>query len=156
MSALIFSDSHGSLSGMCAAIERHTPDTVLHLGDCARDAERLADYYPTLTIHSVSGNCDFVTTTPDARVIVYHGHKLLLTHGHRHGVKRSLRLLAEAAAVCHCEWAFFGHTHIAHRSAINGVTLCNPGSIAVPRSGPCSYGQLDDYDGALDFIVLPL
>ena len=54
----VFADSHGELDGMCAAIDGHRPDMVLHLGDYARDAESLEKYYPGLDIRYVRGNCD--------------------------------------------------------------------------------------------------
>ena len=42
MKILVLSDSHGNISNMEAAVEREQPRMILHLGDCWRDAERLA------------------------------------------------------------------------------------------------------------------
>ena len=43
MNILVLSDSHGNISNMEEAVEREKPDMILHLGDCWRDAERLAE-----------------------------------------------------------------------------------------------------------------
>ena len=45
MNILVLSDSHGNISNMEEAVEREKPDMILHLGDCWRDAERLAERY---------------------------------------------------------------------------------------------------------------
>ena len=48
MNILVLSDSHGNISNMEEAVEREKPDMILHLGDCWRDAERLAERYPDI------------------------------------------------------------------------------------------------------------
>ena len=42
----------------------------------------------------------------------------------------------------HCALAFFGHTHRMMLERENGVWVCNPGSISLPRGGPASYARL--------------
>ena len=58
MKILVFSDSHRSLSGMYAAIDRHSPHQAIHLGDLMDDAEEVAQHYPKLPFCMVPGNCD--------------------------------------------------------------------------------------------------
>ena len=58
MKILVLSDSHGNISNMEAAVEREQPRMILHLGDCWRDAERLAERYPEIPMEHVPGNCD--------------------------------------------------------------------------------------------------
>ena len=53
MNILVLSDSHGNISNMEEAVEREKPDMILHLGDCWRDAERLAERYPDIPMEHV-------------------------------------------------------------------------------------------------------
>ena len=55
MKILVLSDSHGNISNMEAAVEREQPRMILHLGDCWRDAERLAERYPDIPMEHVPG-----------------------------------------------------------------------------------------------------
>ena len=55
MNILVLSDSHGNISNMEEAVEREKPDMILHLGDCWRDAERLAERYPDIPMEHVPG-----------------------------------------------------------------------------------------------------
>ena len=154
MSVLIFSDTHGDVQGMASLVSRHNPEMVLHLGDCTRDAERLAALFPGLTIRHVRGNCDYSGGgAPEFFVAEWRGHKLYLTHGHRHGIHYGLQHLADCAAACHCEAAFYGHTHTAWRETVRGILLGCPGSLTRPRDGRYAYGVLEEYDGALDFMI---
>ena len=41
-----------------------------------------------------------------------------------------------------CVFAFFGHTHRMMLERVDGVIVCNPGSISLPRGGPASYARL--------------
>ena len=58
MKILVLSDSHGSVDNMARAVELTSPQLVLHLGDCWRDAEDLRDLFPRLELIQVPGNCD--------------------------------------------------------------------------------------------------
>ena len=97
---------------------------------------------------AVKGNCDSfcgcsMGDDPAERVLEIEGHRILLTHGHLHGVKASLIPLASSAQAAGCDIALFGHTHIytERYQAINGSAVClfNPGSIGM---GDHSYGVL--------------
>ena len=50
MKVIVFSDSHGDLNHMIAAVEQEEPDLVLHLGDYWEDARELSWMYPELAI----------------------------------------------------------------------------------------------------------
>ena len=41
MRILVLSDSHGCVDPMQQCVELVQPQAILHLGDCARDADRL-------------------------------------------------------------------------------------------------------------------
>ena len=81
MKILVLSDSHGNISNMEAAVEREQPRMILHLGDCWRDAERLAERYPEIPMEHVPGNCDCRPEEP--------AEKLLFLGDCRGGTRRS-------------------------------------------------------------------
>ena len=61
--------------------------------------------------------------------------RILLTHGHRYGVKEDLQRLTYAALEQACAVALFGHTHEPFLAREQGVLLLNPGSLCQPRLG---------------------
>ena len=125
----VFADSHGDLSGMCAAIDEYKPDMALHLGDYARDAEELQRRYPRLDIRYVRGNCDrWDDDVPDYLRLVADGVWIYMTHGHRQNVKMTLDALANAVHFSGAQLGLFGHTHCPELKRMGDVTLFNPGS----------------------------
>ena len=90
MNILVLSDSHGNLSNMEEAVERERPQLILHLGDCWRDAERLAERYPNIPMEHVPGNCDCRPEEPAERLLFLEDKRVLICHGHTYGVKQSL------------------------------------------------------------------
>ena len=128
MRLLILSDSHGNLQYMTQAVERLGPTHVIHLGDHTRDAQDLSRRYPMLPVVSVRGNCDYGDDTPEQRLVEYGGVRILMTHGHRYGVKSGLLRYSMAALENQVDVALFGHTHCAYCEAYQGVWLLNPGS----------------------------
>ena len=51
--------------------------------------------------------------------------------------------------------ALFGHTHRMHAGArSDGVLVCNPGSISLPRGGPASYARLTIENAQLRAVTL--
>ena len=147
MEILIFSDSHGDNSRMRRVILSH-PDTthVLFCGDGLRDVESLELEFRNLVFVSVKGNCDGLLghfDTPYERIITLAGRKILMMHGHTHGVKGSYGIAASHAASEGADLLLFGHTHIPYegRMEINErcIHLFNPGSIG---TNEYSYGVL--------------
>ena len=118
---------------MRLAVKAVQPDAVIHLGDFYEDGEALAQEYPHLCIHQVPGNCDRFRCPPDLpQVMCYDvcGVRLLMTHGHMHGVKGfgTGRLTAEAR-VMQAKAALYGHTHVADcRQEEDGLWVLNPGA----------------------------
>lgn len=141
MVLLILSDSHGHLDNMYQAIERSSPDAIVHLGDCWRDSLRLQARYPDLPLFQVAGNCDFDLTAPRQKVISLEGHQILLCHGDRYGVKSSLTGLRELSQKHpEVELILFGHTHRPTTENLGRIILLNPGSIGSPHNvGGYSY-----------------
>ncbi len=143
MKLLIFADSHGRGIGMVAAIEREKPDGVIHLGDHAGDARDLQRIYPLLPIYRVRGNNDFDADVPLQAAIQPDNVSIYITHGHRDRVSMmSWGRVPQNAREQGCRLAFFGHTHRMLLERVDGVTVCNPGSISLPRGGPAGYARL--------------
>ncbi|MDO5141574.1 MAG: YfcE family phosphodiesterase [Eubacteriales bacterium] len=162
MKILIFADSHGRTAGMIEAIEREQPDRVFHLGDYTEDVRELRHIYPSLSICGVRGNNDLDDAFGWYAVVPVGTLRAYLTHGHRERASmRSGGLVAHRAREEGCALAFFGHTHRMVLEREQGVLVCDPGSISLPRGGPAGYarltiekgqpGHLDllDEDGAL-------
>ncbi|MCC8169513.1 MAG: metallophosphoesterase family protein, partial [Oscillospiraceae bacterium] len=62
---LIFSDTHGFTDDCINIINSSDRvSSVIHAGDCVRDAEDLEYVFPNIPIHYVKGNNDFYTSAP--------------------------------------------------------------------------------------------
>ena len=145
MKILVFSDSHRSLSGMYAAIDLHKPEQVIHLGDMMDDAEEVARHYPKLPFCLVPGNCDgWLTTVPVKKQITLAGKSILLSHGHRWGVKSGYDTAICDARAVGADILLFGHTHVPLCQQLeDGLWMMNPGPA---RS---SYGLIEIEDGQI-------
>lgn len=129
MKIAVFSDTHGSSTGMINAIEQYAPDQVIHLGDGRRDAERAAEKFPQIPFCCVSGNCDGDDGGEGYKLIRLGGLTAFLTHGHRYAVRGGkLDVLLYAAQCCGAQLAMFGHTHRAGFDQIGGIFVLNPGT----------------------------
>ena len=148
MKILVFSDSHGALPPMLRAVERESPDLLVHLGDGWRDAEKLGARHPEIPLIQVAGNCDFQPDAPRERVLTPLGKRILLCHGHLYGVKDSLMRAGEAAQERQLDAFLFGHTHTPLVSRRGRTLFLNPGSIGDPRQP--FYGVLTLDAGHLD------
>ena len=122
----VMSDSHGRMP-MNERLLQVLDECayIFHLGDGLSDIDFLVRSYRG-KVEYVYGNCDGGTGD---KVVEIEGVKLLLTHGHAHGVKRDLHALSEAAIGLGCDYALYGHTHTPLIETRQGVTLINPGSI---------------------------
>lgn len=129
MKILIISDTHGETSGAERLIIKERPDHVIHLGDLFRDAEEIANRFPTLPICKVPGNNDWFTEEPKEKVIGLGGVKIFLCHGHTTGVKNGLDIQTAKAMRQNCTVSLFGHTHSPFLEEREGVLLLNPGSV---------------------------
>ena len=139
MRILIFSDSHGDARRLQEALLRHADITdVIHLGDGNRECESIAGLFPAHTFYTVAGNCDFACDAPQVRMETFGGKTVLMTHGHRYGVKGGYSTYDCAAREREADVALFGHTHIPFEEYVDGLYLFNPGSL---RDG--NYGILD-------------
>ena len=128
---------------------------VIHLGDHAEDAREIERVFPAMPIYRVRGNNDFDPDVPLNAVVIPGGVRIYITHGHRERVGMlSSGIVSQRAYEEHCTLAFFGHTHRMMLERENGVWVCNPGSISLPRGGPASYARLTIENGRAALLEL--
>jgi len=125
---LVLSDSHGDVDAMIRAVERFSPDGVVHLGDHIRDAEQLRARLGNIPFYSVPGNCDYGSDAPEVIQFSQGGIRFYATHGHRHGVKFSPLRAVLAAQEAEANILCFGHTHRALYENHSGLHVLNPGA----------------------------
>ena len=163
MKLLVISDSHGDSGVVRMLLERykHIVQTVIHLGDNAKDLMQFDTAYPALTFAAVAGNCDFYGGLPTERVLTIGKNRVLLLHGHKLNVKSNYDRLMYYAQEKEVDACLFGHSHMpfvhVHESVflLDGeekrrrIYFMNPGSVSEPRGGSkAGYGILSiDNDG---------
>ena len=120
---IIFSDLHGDkLSLMKIKNLAKQANGVFFAGDGYSAVKSLDEN----ELYAVGGNCD-IGGAPEM-VIEIDGARILLTHGHKYGVKSSLLALTLRAKELDCTAVIFGHTHQPFCSYENDVFLLNPGA----------------------------
>jgi len=128
----VISDTHKNLDSARKALENMGPiDMLLHAGDHFRDAQVLAKEIK-IPVKAVMGNCD-LTAGPPEELFDLDGVKVLLTHGHRYGVKNGLQKLLYRSKELAVQVTVFGHSHVPAEVWVDGILLFNPGSIGSPR-----------------------
>ena len=163
MRLLFFSDVHGmpsALELLLRQVDRLCPNRIVLLGDIlhhgpvfggsgAFDSGRVAEALNSRKddIIAVRGNCD--SEADQSRLAFpilaeqieteYDGRHFFFTHGDFWNERRPPKLPAGSILV-------HGHTHVPESKLLgNGMTVFNPGSIALPRSGfPPTFGLYDD------------
>lgn len=142
----MISDSHGRADLVDQAMQRQlgAPDAVLFLGDGLRDLRVLE--YQDLCVRCVRGNCDFYTafegqSVPEHALVQVGAYRILMMHGHTHGVKGGLERACSFAAQAEADVLLYGHTHIQRQDWFDAGTafgkqvlgkpllVCNPGSL---------------------------
>ena len=140
---VVLSDSHGDEQAIRRVLRKEAASVVIHLGDGAAEAMRLAGENPLQTWHIVRGNCDgWGCPYQEEMVLPIGGVTFMVTHGHRYGVKRELDLLADSAVSKGAQIVCFGHTHTPYCAYHQGVLLLNPGSCAY--TSRCAVITVDD------------
>ncbi|MEA4965681.1 MAG: metallophosphoesterase [Oscillospiraceae bacterium] len=125
---LVFSDSHGCLSGMEEAVGREQPDLIFHLGDYVRDYAQLRCLFPQIPGVSLAGNCDFAAQEPVQVLTEEGGVRIFACHGHTYQVKSGLLRLKLAAKEKGADLCLFGHTHAGFCEKADGIWFLNPGA----------------------------
>lgn len=78
----------------------------------------------------VKGNTDPEMNITEMSSVSLGNMRVLVTHGHKLGVRQSVAGLVTIAKQKNCGAVFFGHTHRFFDRIINGVRIINPGAIA--------------------------
>lgn len=154
MRILVLSDSHGCVDPMQQCVELVQPQAILHLGDCARDADRLGRLYPRIPLLGVPGNCDYGSADQPERLTELGGVRILMMHGHTRHVKSGPMAAMYAARECGADILLFGHTHQPLVDRSGDFWVMNPGCI-----GPSvrrTYGVITLEDGKVDCAALRL
>lgn len=148
----LVSDSHGRFAALERLIEE-APDVAawIHCGDYYTDGDDLA-VASGVPVYAVMGNNDYYGDAdgPECRSVAIGGIHIVAIHGHQwYGTERLQQLVAlgkkQGAAL-----VAFGHTHRRFLETIDGITVVNPGSIALPRDGrKGTYGIARITDGVL-------
>ena len=146
MKIFLISDTHGQTDKLEKLLELFKEDVglVCHMGDYGSDLRKFESRYRNLQMAAVNGNTDFSLHGQTEQVIELqvNGNKLrlLITHGHRFGVKRNFDRLLSYAKELGVNAVFFGHTHESVCFERDGIFFMNPGSLTFGREGSSTYG----------------
>ncbi len=144
MRIVVFSDTHGKIQKCINAINiLGKVDMIIHLGDVLRDAQNIEASFPQIPIEYVSGNNDIYSALTEKMIEVC-GKKIFITHGHRYGVKTSLKKLSEEARQQNADMCLFGHTHQSFDGAEYGTRFLNPGSAASYVNSTCGIIEIEN------------
>ena len=142
------SDTHGDTQNYIKLLElTKDADVYAHLGDYLRDGNKLKDITLKPT-YAVKGNGDFSGGELE-EIINVGGMRVLLTHGHRYGVKSGLMQLMYRALELECSAAVYGHTHIPDITFQNGVYLICPGTLSGAGTRVCTYARIEAVNNEL-------
>ena len=151
MKLLVMSDSHNNIRYMTEAVDSTNPDVILHLGDHISDARKLGGLYPEKKIHMVVGNCDYQADGDTELLLTLGGVKILVTHGHRYGVKTGLAAFIGRTRDLGADIALHGHTHRAMLRQEFGVWFMCPGQMERhEKRNAASYGIIRIEDGRIE------
>lgn len=141
MKIAIISDSHGNKAGINRLFEMGGFDYLFYLGDGLGD---LGTYQYLDNVFAVSGNCDYLSSVENEKIIELDGIKFFITHGNMYGVKYSMSGIVDRAKEVCARVVCFGHTHRQLMEEKDGVLYLNPGSFK--KLDGVSTGLLLDID----------
>lgn len=133
MKVLIVSDTHGRCFYLEKVLEKlQDIDLLIHLGDFEGGEDYIRHISPC-AVEMVSGNCDFFNGLDRVKFIQLGKYNIMLTHGHRYGVKYEIDTIREVAKENGADIVMFGHTHMPFLDLSGEIWAVNPGSITCPR-----------------------
>lgn len=147
MKIIVISDSHGNREGIDKIFKFINFDYLIFLGDGLKD---LGDYVYLDNVIAVCGNCDLFSDMPDTRIFNAEGKLILITHGHKFGVKSTLNHLKEKAKEENCDIALFGHTHVPYIENWHDIYIANPGTFQRKPNNKCSALEINIVNGKID------
>lgn len=157
MRFLVVSDTHRQIDKVIEIYkfenQKQQIDAIIHLGDHIDDALNIQEELDC-KLYAVPGNCDF-SSEKTHKIIETEAGNILLTHGHKEGVKSSFLRLLYKAEEMDCVAVLFGHTHIPTLSQEGSLYLINPGSISQPADySEGSYAILSTDDDEISATIL--
>ena len=133
MKILVVCDTHGHLGNFDTVLQKEKPiDMLFHCGDIEQDSETIP-LMVECPVYLVGGNCDWGGALSRELIAEVGQHRIMIVHGHNHGVYHGLDGLYAAAEAKGCDIVCYGHTHVPEVAKINGVTIINPGSLTRPK-----------------------
>lgn len=153
---LAVSDTHGNTPCLCDLVDQIGPvaDLIIHAGDGESDCDLLLGWCDQPIIR-VAGNGDRLSSAPRIQELTLSGQRILICHGDQFAVKQGLDRLVRFAQTENFQLVIYGHTHQAAVTVHEGVTLVNPGTLALdnPRH---SYALITISQEAIDATILPI
>jgi len=150
MRILLVSDTHGETEKleMLLKILKNDIDMVCHMGDYGSDLRKFENKYKNLRMAAVNGNTDQALYGQTEQILDISPKKggklrLLITHGHKFGVKRNIDRLLNYAKEMEVNAVFFGHTHEDVCFVKDGIFVINPGSLTFGRERGNTYGLVN-------------
>lgn len=151
----VFSDTHGFGGSIekCAKVAK-MHETFFHLGDNLRDAV-VIEKMSGKKGYKVVGNTDIGVKGEESILLTIGQKRILLTHGHKFGVKSDIDRISYYSEENSIDIAVFGHTHAPLEAKINQITYFNPGSAALPRGRyGASYGLIKIENGTISTEII--
>ncbi len=124
MKICVLSDSHGRTSLLWDILFDEKPDKIFFLGDGLSDLYEFRD----LPQVAVCGNCDLIPGEEEC-LFALEKETLLLTHGHKYGVKQGLYRLFLRAKETGATVVFYGHIHRQKADEEEGIKFICPGAV---------------------------
>src|SRR5690554_340611 len=121
MKLLVVSDSHNMvLNSQIEKISTYGSfDILIHCGDKYKDAYKFASKLNIDRVYAVPGNCDIAPSNMSLILTeIIEGKKIIITHGHLHGVKSSIEYIKDYAKEVNADIVLYGHTHCAQNEII--------------------------------------
>ncbi len=140
MKVLIVSDTHKRNENYFTALERETPDMVIHCGD-AEGSEYALTESAGCPVSIVLGNNDFFSYLPRELELKIGPYRVWVTHGHNYYVSMGSEEIKREAMVRGMDVVCYGHTHRPVIDTGGDVIVVNPGSLSYPRQE----GRLPSY-----------
>lgn len=155
MRIIVLSDTHGYINNVVdKMMTMDKPDLIIHLGDNARDGEKISQ---ELGIESivVKGNCDLDSIYNEDELIEIKGKKIFLTHGHKYDVNGGLNRIYYKGLEIGADIILFGHTHIPINIKEDNLIIMNPGSPTNPRKADKipTFGLIDIKENIITSII---
>lgn len=131
----VVSDTHGKPEMFRRALSQMGEiDLLIHAGDNYKDALNISKETGVKTV-AVVGNCDLGVPGPEEVELELEGYRILVTHGHKFGVKTGNHKLAQKLRAGHYHLIIYGHSHVPEVTCLSDGCLLNPGSVSSPRRG---------------------